>query len=193
MRAESPTFSEAYNQSVNLFGKSEITTTEISGELRFVVVQPRAWVAPAVGAVITSLFIWQAWRSHSLVIAVCSLIALASLAGTLLRGKETVLSVNSEELVSRGNIGKAFSREVRVPASEVISLGYDTGGEDDPTGLYVRKSWGRTCLIPGIDESEATRIATAINSRFPEIEKSDPTPASFLFGNDGGLTTLGLS
>jgi len=90
-----------------------------------------------------------------------------------LNGTVTKLFVSGSELIARGNMGKTFKNEIIVPASEVKYLGYDTGGENNPAGLYVSRGWRHNCMLPGISKNQTIAIADAIHTKFPQYQRQD--------------------
>jgi hypothetical protein len=95
--------------------------------------------------------------------------------------------------VATGNIGRLFSTEVRVAASDVKSIGYKPGGHGTQGGLYLKRGWRSVCLLPGLNPQQAGAVARTILRRFPLIGIEDRDPNSLLFGKDSDLTALGLS
>ena len=112
-----------------------------------------------------------------------------------LNGPVTKLFVSQNQLIARGNLNRTFTNEVKVPASEVKSLGYSMGpGEDSPSGLYADCGWlKQTCLLPGLNKQQANTIADAIRRKFPDLERGDKSPNSLIFGEKSGVVTLGLA
>ena len=110
-----------------------------------------------------------------------------------MQGRSTELRVTSSELVATGNIGKWLSTEVRVPASEIKSIGFRAGGHGRRGGLYAKHGWKNTCLLPGLNPQQAGAIARTIFRRFPDIGPEDDNPDSLLFGMESDLTVLGLT
>jgi hypothetical protein len=176
------------------FERAEITTIELPDELQFAVIRHAGWAerfgAP-VAVAATALWLWFSGQEvFSLLIAAIGGI---SLVANWVRGQVTKLRVTETEFVGRGNLDQFFSTEARAQASEVTSIGYEMGSENGPSGLYARTGWSHTCLLPGLNEEQANAIAAAVSKRFPEIPAPDLTPASVLFGDESGVTTIGIS
>lgn len=135
----------------------------------------------------------EAYRQQSLIWLIGGLIAISGGFASWLHGKKTELSVSHTELVARGNVGRIFYDEIRVSTSTITFLGYDNGGEDEPSGLYARHKFGSTCILDGVNEEMSNKIATAVFLRFPEIGSGDGDPGSFLFGGRDEPISLNLS
>ena len=80
-----------------------------------------------------------------------------------------------------------------IPANEITSMGWSAGGEDDSGGVYVATGWKRPYVLPGASEEQGRATLAAIAERFPDFPIADASPASMLFGDESGITTLGLS
>jgi hypothetical protein len=82
---------------------------------------------------------------------------------------------------------------MRIPVAEVKWIGYEPGSDNEPSGLYLRHGWKRSCLLPGLDEDQGLAVVGTIFAKFPEIVPGDKSGGSLFFGNESGLTGLGLS
>lgn len=71
-------------------------------------------------------------------------------------------------------------------------MGWSAGGEDDSGGVYVRHGYLQSWVLPGAGEEHRRKVISAVEDRFPAFPIADRV-ASLLFGNDSGITTLGLS
>jgi hypothetical protein len=180
---------------VKLIGHAEVTTIEEPGQLQFVVTRENGWidlVAPS--AVLILVFVWACVFGHFFV-AVFSVVGLFGLGAYYLNGPITKLFVSQNQLIARGNLDRTFTNEVKVPASEVKSLGYSVGpSEDSPSGLYADRGWlKQTCLLPGLNKQQANTIADAIRRKFPDLERGDKSPNSLIFSEKSGTVALGLA
>ncbi len=166
--------------SMNAFGQTEVTSKEITGGLEFQVDHEHGWFLLLAFLALPVVFLgFSLAVSVPTLRAVFSLVSLGFLAWIGLavwkkwnRVDTTVLSVTGQGFRASG-AGLAFfdSHAVEtVPLSEVTSVGYMMGGDNDPSGLYVGcGSWKSKCLLPGLNRAQATAIAVAITRRFPEI------------------------
>lgn len=178
---------------MRLVGKSEVTTRDLGGELQFTVTREDGLVETIAGPALLAYFLFMAWKANNYIFLAFGAIGAAWLLSHWLQGRETELRVTSKELVATGNLGRMFSTEVRVAALDVVSLGWDSPGEGDNRGLYLKRGWGRVCVLPGLNREQAADVVYAIYRKFPEIGMEEYNSGSFLFGTNSGLTTLGLS
>jgi hypothetical protein len=164
---------------MNAIGNTELTSNELPGQLEFRVDSTRGWlvflilVILPLGFLIASLFV-----SVPNLRLTFSLLSLGWLAWMLIlaqrswnRTDTTTLTVTGQLFTAKG-AGLKWSRSatVVVPTSEVKSFGFASGGEDEPSGLYVSCSfWNSKCLLPGLTRQQGNAVAVAIARRFPEI------------------------
>lgn len=178
-------------------GRVQLTTTELPDGLEFAVEREYGWLVWAIGLAITLGTGWMLWRinttfTHLIVVTICAVLAAAAI-GIWVQGRSTTLRVMSDEISAQGNINRIFSTQMRIPVSEVKWLGYEAGGDNEPSGLYLRHGWSRTCLLPGLDADQGLAVVGAIFARFPEIVPGDERGGSLFFGGESGLIDLGLS
>ena len=174
--------------------RTEISTIELPGELQFVVIRQAGWAGKLVVPIaVAALAVWLWFSGNEVFSILVAVVGGISLSANWAHGPVTKLRVTETELLATGNLDSVFSKEARVQASEVTSIGYEIGNEDEPSGLYARTGWSHTCLLPGLNEEEANSVAAAISKQFPEIPAADRTPTSILFGDESGITTLGIS
>jgi len=182
---------------------AELTTVDLHSELRFSVIRHTGWLEPIIAPVLLALLLDLIWihpaswphlfaQKSTWPLLFSSPALLAILVGWM-QGRSTELHVTSSELVATGNIGRLFSTEVRVPASDVKSIAYKAGGHGSQGGLYLKRGWRSVCLLPGLNPQQAGAVARTIFRRFPAIGTEDRDPNSLLFGKDSDLTALGLS
>ena len=63
---------------------------------------------------------------------------------------------------------------VRLAWGEIYGLEYRMGGEDDPTGFYVRLGrWKWSCVMANLDREQTEEIIAAIHRRFPQLRMAD--------------------
>jgi len=178
---------------MRIFGRVELTTADYQSELRFTAVRRDGLFEFAAGPIFVILALYFGWKWQRPWYLAFGGIALLSLVANWIQGGATELRVTGSELLATGNLAKMFSTEIRVPADEIKTIRYEAGGEGDPGGLYIRRGWGRTCLLPGLNSEQADEVAQAIYLRFPDIGSGDHNPNSLLFGDQSNLTVLGLS
>lgn len=177
---------------MKLIGHTEITTIDEPDHLEFVAVRKHGVLDLSLPPAIAIAFLIWIGLSQHWYYAVFPLIALFYLFASWMNGPVTRLAVSGHELIARGNLQKSFTNEVRILASEVKSIGYDSGGENEPSGFYVQHGWKNTCLLPGLNREQADGVALLIRRRYPDLEPGDRQPASMLFSGNGGLITLSI-
>jgi hypothetical protein len=174
----------------------DLNCVESPDALEFTVKRERGWVTVILFPVFAFVVLVWLWRLGSLPLHIMAAVAGAATAITLvanwIHGNDTTLRVTADELVVRGNLNTWFRREVRIDASQLKSLRWESGGEAD-SGLYARWPWNCRCILAEISPEQAETIRDAVAGKFPEIKIGDPPPASFPFGNESGVTRLGLS
>jgi hypothetical protein len=114
-----------------------------------------------------------------------------SFLNSLRKGNETRLIARSDGFIAEGNINRTFAHQVTVSVHDIHSIGYSVGPEEAPSGLYAFSRWRQTCLVPGLDEASCSRIQSAIEAKFPQMQFGQEQVAS-LFGNGPEIITLGL-
>ena len=78
------------------------------------------------------------------------------------------IQVDGNYLTTRGK------KPVRLGWGEIHRLEYRSGGEDDPTGLYVRlRRWKSICVMPNLNREQTEDIIAAIHRRFPQLRMAD--------------------
>jgi hypothetical protein len=178
------------------FGKIELTTIDKLGELQFTVVHHEGWFELAAGPIFVLLALYFAWELQHAWLFVFGGIGLLSMFASWLHGRKTELRITSNELVAKGNLRSMFIRTVRLPTSDVTSIGWSSGGEGGDSGLYLKRGWSSTRVLPGISQQQARGVIDLLSRRFPEIPIEDDDAGLTLldlFPQRTNITTLGLS
>lgn len=182
---------------MNFSGSTSFTTEESDDSLVFILVRETGAFEYCLLAAIGASAIWLLLASDSF--AVQLFVAIAAVAAALAQfcnwsnGKLSTLRITTSEFVASGNLARTFTTEIRILSNEIRSLKWDSPGEDGTPGLYANRGWSSTLLLPYIDEAQAAIIRDAVARRFPELQIGDDYNASFLYGNDSGITTLNLN
>lgn len=175
------------------FGQVEITSVALPNEVLFVAKRRGGWtdyfVIPLLGVIV--VWLWVA--NKELMSLLAAFIGGFSLLTSWSRGPETRLKITRDLLLADGNLDRMMTDEIRIPTSEVKWINWSSGGEHGLEGLHVGRGFTSVCVLPGITEQQAQTIRSAIEREFPEISIDDSSPVSFLFGNDSGITELGVS
>jgi hypothetical protein len=83
---------------------------------------------------------------------------------------EGQLWITEKDIEAIGDLGGISRNRVCLPWSNVSGLEYRQGGEDEPSGLYVRQGgWNTTRVLTHVDKQQAEEIIAAIYRRFPYV------------------------
>lgn len=174
------------------FGGRQLEMRDLGDSLQFVLKRNQRWGNMAAGMIVIGGFTFVAWWRHSVILMVFTVIGLIGLVSNRLRGRERTLRVKRGEVVARGDPQNSSTGEVTISLSEITSMGWSAGGQDDSGGLYVANGWTRTYVVPGATESQAREILAAITGRFPGFPIEDKTWASLIWGDESVLLDLGI-
>jgi hypothetical protein len=181
---------------MQIHGRIELTTTESTDALSFEAVRENGLLEQllAYSVAIGGLcFLWEGGsKSGQALAAIGAALLLAGYFRARRQKNTTTLRVTAAELRAEGNLEQMFAQEASFRVDEVTGLGFETGDQGAPSGLYVRTATEAACLLPGLDEEQTNAILTAIEQKFPRLIFIDPTPASLLFGDDSDAITLDL-
>jgi hypothetical protein len=169
-----------------------LKTFERTDQLQFRMVRKYGLIDNIAGPLVTVILLFPGFRQPSRILLIFGGIALISLIANWLRGRETELCVTNTELVAAGNLETIFYSRISVLASEITSLEWRCGDEGSSEGMWLRHGSGYACVLPGLSEEQATEVIETISRRFPEMGV-DHSPTSIIFGEQSGVTTLGLS
>lgn len=172
--------------------KASLEIVENPHSLVFRIERERGWVESLMGFAAILFFFWEAQNSRSKIWVIFGLIAIAGIIANWLHGTKMELTVTNDEILARGNVNRMFRTEI-VISSAVKSIDYLSGGEDAPSGLYVKQAWQNTCVVADITEEQTGQITDRIYRKFSEIGSGDTESGSVLFGARSEPTTLGLT
>jgi len=178
---------------MKLFADSRLEIRDLGSALEFVLTRNYGFLENFAGPAVIGAFVIYSWEERSIIAMLFAALGLIGLFINWLQGRETVLRVSQMEVVARCNLESWLRSEITIPANEITSMGWSAGGEDDSGGVYVATGWKRPYVLPGASEQQGGAIMAAIAEKFPEFPASDKSPASMLFGDESGITTLGLS
>ena len=178
---------------MKLLASPVLETHDLGGALEFVLTKDDGMLRNLAGPIVVGAMAIYSWRERSIIAMVFAILGVIGLAVHWIQGRETILRVSQVEIVARGNLGSWFTTEITIPVSEITAMGWSAGGEDDSGGLYVASGWKRPCVLPEATEEEVHDILDAIAEKFPNFPVTDKSPASVLFGDDSGVTLLGLN
>jgi len=178
---------------MEIFGSSEMKTTDLGDSLQFVITRSVGWTEVGFEVILISAFSFYAWRQSSAILTICVVVAIVGMMINGIRERDTLLRVSESGIVARIHSAGWTGNEATIPVGEISSMGWSAGGEGDDGGVYVMHGNSRSWVLPGASEEHGRIVISAIEDRFPAFPVSDRTPASLLFGDDSGITTLQLS
>ena len=180
---------------MEIFGKTELRTDEFADKLRFTITHENSLVETTITPVITVLVAWVFWRQNSPLTKFMAILVVLATAVAIVsnrrQGNEVSLEVNSDELVTQGNMGKLLETEQRIATKDVEGMSYRIGGEDESSGLYVKLRLSERCVLPRVSEEQAQQMIAAISKKFSDLPTSDALFSTF--GTGDQITSLGLS
>lgn len=171
------------------FGHVELTTEELPDGLRFRVERTQGWFVPlaAIFTLLGVLLIF-AFRHDPGLFFGLAVVAAVGVAGLAIRWAvtrdliyTTILTVTSQSFIAEGDgirprwKNRHRSSNLVVPVAGIKKIGYQSGGEDAPCGLYLNCGFfNNSCVLPGLNPVHARAVTTAILRRFPELGPKMP-------------------
>src|SRR5512146_466606 len=149
----------------------EVKTVELPDALEFTVTREDGLYAVVFAPAIAFVGFWYFWKVTPagwphIVMLFIAISSAASYVASKLHGRETRLRVTSDEIIAEGNLGRIFSTNFRLAASDIVAIRFNPGGDGDTQGLYVWHGWTNACVVPGISRAQADSIVEAIARRF---------------------------
>jgi hypothetical protein len=147
---------------------SRIEIVEQSDGLLFRVIQIKRRGHLALGILVTVVFgVLFAWQESWLFFFALGL-GLVWIGAWCFDDHWGEIQVDGNYLTTRGK------KPVRLGWGEIYGLEYRMGGEDDPTGFYVRLGrWKWSCVMANLDREQTEEIIAAIHRRFPQLRMAD--------------------
>lgn len=178
---------------MKVLGSKELETRDFGDSLQFVLTKNLGWAEIAIEVIVLGCIIFLAWRQNSVILMGFAGLGVIGIVINWIQGRETVLQVNERGIIARGNLDSWFRRELTLSSDEITSMGWSPGGDGDIGGVYAQCGTLLSWVLPGAIEEHGRIVITAIEDRFPAFPVADRADGSLLFGNDSGITTLGLS
>jgi hypothetical protein len=194
-------------------GYTELTTTESPDELQFRAVHHHGWIDliyhPVFDLVFLTFLLVEGIRRHQekwayalgLVVIFLLLRRLRICVLRWLHEDTETLTVRRSGIAVTRNLGWLSSAEVTVTASELMEPGYGLAGgiqfgvphELKYSDFRLERGRKSRRVLEGLDQSQKRVVSDLIFKRFPEAIAGAGGPASLLFGDQTGITALGLS
>jgi hypothetical protein len=176
---------------IRSLGSRQLEMRDLGDSVQFVLKPHLRRGNVGAGLMVIVGFAFFAWWRHSVILMVFAIVGVIGLVSNWLRGRQTTLRVNRAEVVARGDLDTS-AHEITIPLTEITSMGWSAGGQDDSGGLYVANGWTRSYVVPGATEAQAREILAAITGRFPGFPIDDKTWASLIWGDESVLMDLGI-
>ena len=176
---------------IRSLGSRQLEMRDLGDSVQFVLKPHLRRGNVGAGLMVIVGFAFFAWWRHSVILMVFAIVGVIGLVSNWLRGRQTTLRVNRAEVVARGDLDTS-AHEITIPLTEITSMGWSAGGQDDSGGLYVANGWTRLYVVPGATEAQAREILAAITGRFPGFPIDDKTWASLIWGDESVLMELGI-
>jgi len=178
---------------MKLLGNNELATRDFGDSLQFVLTRNLGWVEVAVEVILVGGTLLLGWLQNNYILLGFGGVGLLGIVINWSHGRETVLMVSESRIIARGNLDSWFGKEITLSTDEISSVGWTPAGDGDGGGVYVRCKALHSWILPGVNEEHGRRVISAIEEKFPAFPIADRSAASILFGDDSGITTLGLS
>jgi hypothetical protein len=194
-------------------GYAELTTTDLPDELLFTVVHHNGWLDQIVGVVLSLVFLiyflgFEIWRHHkwrapffdAFVVSVV-LLSIRGRASKWLNAGTEKLSIKESEITATGRVGSLFQTKMTVTASELKEPGCGLAGgiqfgvpvELKYSDFSLNRGRKSRRVLVGLSQAQKKAVSDLIFKRFPAFSAGARGPASVLFGDQAGISTLGLS
>jgi hypothetical protein len=183
---------------MSLLGNVELKTTELPDALEFTVTREDSLLEtvgiPAITIIVMWAFFWRTGNPWLQIISGSAVgFTIFAAFANWIQGGETRLHVTLDRVLAEGNLGQLFSKSVAVAMADISSIGfYDGGGDGGISGLYVRRGWRFTPVLPRLSREQSQQVVDAITKKFPGIPAESALNSS-LFKGVGKLINHGLS
>lgn len=157
---------------MNAQSTAELTIDDLDGELQFTLSREIGWLEVVVASGVVSAFgVYGILQQSIFMLCVC-FVGIGVLLINWAMGPTTVFRISDRRVIATGNLRRWSASDINIPASEINSVGWYSGGENGSQGIYVWHGWNglkSTCVLPGISQKKAQAITDAIKTRFPQF------------------------
>jgi hypothetical protein len=170
---------------MNALSSAELKFDDLDDELQFTLARETGWFEIVLGAGVLSAFGVFGLLQQSIVIILVCILGIGTMLINWAQGSTTVFRISDRRLVATGNLHRWSAADINIPAIEVKSIGWSSGGENRSNGIYVRHGWNglkSTCVLPGISQKKAQTITDMIKARFPQFTIQSSSIISFSVG-----------
>lgn len=146
-------------------------------------------------AVAIAFYWFTRHQSGSIWLGLIALLVIVEAIVEMTRGSTVQLRVTNLEFNAKGYFGGGYRPDRMIPRADVIRMEYQEeraggkGSKYQPAGLYVKRKWSTSCVLPGLNESQTNAVIDAIYKRFPDMPLSTDEVSFF----KDEFISLGLS
>jgi hypothetical protein len=170
---------------MNALSSTEFKVDDLDGELQFTISRETGWVEVVLFSTVVSAFGVYGILENSVFILFASMVGIGTLLINWAMGPTTVFRISANRAVATGNLHRWSSSDINIPASEIKSIGWSSGGENNPNGIYVWHGLKGTCVLPGLPKKKAKEVTDAIAARFPQFTIGNGASISWSIGVGG--------
>jgi hypothetical protein len=152
--------------------RAELKIDYLDDELQFIILREIGWIEIALESGVLAAFGTCALLQQSLLLLCGCVIGIGGLVINWAQGPHTVFRISGRRLTATGNLHRWSASDVSIVASEVKSIGWSTGDNDRPSGIYVwhgQDGLKSTCVLPGLSEKKGQAVTCSIKGRFPQF------------------------
>lgn len=164
---------------------AELKIEDLGDELQFTLSRETGWIEVALATgVLSGVGVYALLQQSVFLVCGCAL-GLGALLINWALGPTTVLRISPRRVIATGNLHRWSSSDLSIPAPEVLSIGWSSGGENRPDGIYVwhgQSGTKTTCVLPGLSHKKALAVTEAIKTRFPQFTIESKPMVSFSVG-----------
>jgi hypothetical protein len=172
---------------MNALSSVKLKIDDLDGELQFTLARETGWLEVVLGAgTLSALGVFGLLQQSFLTLFIC-FVGIGTLLINWAQGSTTVFRISDRCLVATGNLNRWSASDINIPATEVKSIGWSSGGENGSDGIYVRHGSNglkRICVLPGLSHKKAQAVTDTIKGRFPQFTVESRPIVSLSFGID---------
>jgi hypothetical protein len=165
---------------------AELKIDDFDDELQFTVSRETGWIEVVLASGAVAAFGVYGFIQQSVLLLFGCAVGIGALLINWALGPTTMFRISAQSVVATGNLQRWSASDVRIPAEEVKSIGWSSGGENRSGGIYVwhgPSGLKSTCVLPGISHKKAQSITDAIKARFPQFVIRGGSVVALSFGS----------
>ena len=179
---------------MNWLGPAKRIEVVEMGDVLLIKATPTRHILDLVGPIVIAAWTYCVWRGKHWVLSAGGLLVFALAVWRSFQTRDGELRITETTIAASGNRGGWTDSSVEFRWADISGLDFRQGREDETSGLYARTGrWNATCIMAGLTREESEEVIAAVYRRFPYVVMAEDNDGWLLFGNDSGITTLGLS